>query len=189
MSRTQVVRPAGAGHESLYVLLVALLIVIVAGTVVTLRGEREDEVRFAAHQIDARRDLSAAEQGLFTDLHVAFDEIRLLQEERGELPDVAQLADEGLPPFVTDASSVSRGGHRWTLLDSGAYLGRSQDRQVAGDLLMLPPGAPEASADVWLLRASGGPLPDALTSEALAAQGWRQVTTHYDAGVTRQHRH
>ncbi|MFR0672942.1 DUF6162 family protein [Enterobacterales bacterium AW_CKDN230030176-1A_HGKHYDSX7] len=189
MSHTQVVRPAGAGHESLYVLLVALLIVAVAGTVVMLRGEREDEVHFAAHQIDARRDLSAAEQGLFTDLHVAFDEIRLLHEEEGRLPDVAQLADEGLPPFVTDASSATRGGHRWTLLDSGAYLGRSQDREIAGDLLLLPPGAPEAVAEVWLRREPDQPLPDALTPPALAGQGWRQVTTHYDAGVTRQHRH
>lgn len=189
MSRTKVVRPAGAGHESLYVLLVALLIVAVAGTVVALRGEREDEVRFAAHQVDARRDLSPAEQGLFTDLHVAFDEIRLLHAEEGHLPDVAQLADAGLPPFVADASSASRGGHRWTRLDAGAYLGRSQDRQVAGDLLMLSPGALEASADVWLLRETGGSLPGALTPQALAAQGWRQITTHYDAGVTRQHRH
>ncbi len=39
MSRAQVIRPAGAGHETLYVLLVSLLIVVLATCVVLLRGE------------------------------------------------------------------------------------------------------------------------------------------------------
>ena len=99
MSRAQVVRPAGAGHETLYVLLVSLLIVILAATVVMLRGEREDEQAIASHQIDARRDLTAAEQGLYTDLRVAFDEIQLLREETAAVPSVQALADEGLPPL------------------------------------------------------------------------------------------
>jgi len=86
LSRTQVVRPAGAGHETLYVLLVSLLIVALASTVVLLRGEREDEQVIASHQIDARRDLSAAEQGIYTDLRVAFDEIQLLREETASTP-------------------------------------------------------------------------------------------------------
>ncbi|MGH8368772.1 MAG: DUF6162 family protein, partial [Pseudomonas sp.] len=43
MSRTtQVVRPAGAGHETLYVLLLCLIILAVAGTVVALRGENQE---------------------------------------------------------------------------------------------------------------------------------------------------
>lgn len=41
MSRAQVVRPAGAGHETLYVLLAAALIVLLAAGVVALRGERQ----------------------------------------------------------------------------------------------------------------------------------------------------
>jgi hypothetical protein len=31
--------------------------------------------------------------------------------------------------------------------------------------------------------------PDALDSATLIAAGWRQIVTHYDAGVTREHRH
>ena len=34
MSRVQVIRPAGAGHETLYVLLVSLMIVVLAASVV-----------------------------------------------------------------------------------------------------------------------------------------------------------
>ena len=39
---TQVVRPAGAGHETLNVLLLCLLILAVAGSVVAWRGVSHD---------------------------------------------------------------------------------------------------------------------------------------------------
>lgn len=188
MSRAQVIRPAGAGHETLYVLLVALLIVVLAAGVVSLRGERQDEATIASHQIDARRDLNAAEQGVFTDLWVAFDEISMLRDETGAAPQPAALAEDGLPPFVSDASSDSRGRHQWQWLAAGAYLGRSQDAKVAGSfLLILPEG--DAPADVWLRRDSAAVVPDDIGHEALIAAGWQQVVSHYDAGVTRQHRH
>ena len=189
MSRCQVVRPAGAGHETLYVLLVSLLIVVIATSVVLLLGEREDEQAIASHQIDARRDLTAAEQGLYTDLRVAFDEIRLLREENAVVPSVSALAEEGLPPFVVDAGSQSRGNHQWSWLQAGAYLGRSQAPEVAGSLLLIVPSDSAGEADVWLRRDTAAAAPDDLGQAALIAAGWRQVVSHYDAGVTREHRH
>ncbi|MNP11624.1 hypothetical protein D3C76_1038200 [compost metagenome] len=187
--RTQVVRPAGAGHETLYVLLVSLLIVVLAATVVLLRGEREDQQTIASHQIDARRDLTAAEQGVYTDLRVAFDEVQLLREENAAVPSVQALADEGLPPFVADAGSQARGNHQWQWLVSGAYLGRSQAAQVAGSFLLILPADSSGEADVWLRRDSAAVTPDDLGHAALIAAGWQQVVSHYDAGVTREHRH
>jgi hypothetical protein len=189
MSRAQVVRPAGAGHETLYVLLAALLIVALAAGVVSLRGERDDEQPIAAHQLDARRDLNAAEQGIHTDLWVAVDEIRALRDEAGAAPGVEALAEEGLPPFVADASSQSRGSHQWSQLPGSAYLGRSQDPTVAGSFLLIVPGTDEAQPDLWLRRDSSAMAPDSLAPDTLIAAGWQQVVTHYDAGVTRQHRH
>jgi len=189
MNRAQVVRQAGAGHETLYVLLVSLLIVVLAATVVMLRGEREDEQTIASHQIDARRDLTPAEQGLYTDLRVAFDEIQLLREETAAVPSVQALADDGLPPFVVDAGSQSRGGHQWSWLATGAYLGRSQAPQVAGSLLLILPDDSTGQPDVWLRRDSAAVTPDDLRHAALIAAGWQQVVSHYDAGVTREHRH
>ena len=189
MSRAQLIRPAGAGHETLYVLLVSLLIVLLAASVVLLRGEREDHQVIASHQIDARRDLTAAEQGLYTDLRVAFDEIQLLREENAAAPDVDTLAAEGLPPFVRDAGSQRRGDHRWSWLEAGAYLGRSQAPQIAGSLLLIVPADSAGQADVWLRRDSAAMPPDDLGQAALIAAGWQQVVSHYDAGVTREHRH
>jgi len=189
MSRAQVVRPAGAGHETLYVLLAALVIVLLAAAVVGARGAREDEVALGVHEIDARRDLTPAEQGLYTDLRVAADEMRLLREDTGSSPDIDVLAEEGLPPFVVDASSESRGRHQWQRLSDDAYLGRSQAAEVAGSFLLLLPAEADAEPVVWLRRQGDVAPPLDRSATALADAGWQQVVSHYDAGVTRQHRH
>lgn len=185
----QVVRPAGAGHESLQVLLLSLAILLVAALVVLLRSETQVQESVASHQLDARRDLNAAEQGIHTDLSVALDEIRLLQDEQQALPTVQALAEEALPPFVDDASARKRGAHQWQLLqlgDQAAYLGLSGDTAVAGSFLLL---AAPGGVDIWLQRSQAPAAPTDLQADALSAAGWQQVVVQFDAGVTRQHRH
>lgn len=187
-STSQVVRPAGAGHETLYVLLLCLLILGVAGAVVLWRGEPREVASVASHQLDARRDLTAGEQGLYADLRVTLDEIRLLHEEAQALPTPGQLAEEGFAPFAQDASSVSRGGHAWQLRQQ-AYIGLSQDNAIAGSFLLRIAADPAAAPDIWLNRAPALAVPDDFSDTALASAGWQQVVAQFDAGVTRQHRH
>ena len=182
---TQVVRPAGAGHETLYVLLLCLLILTVAGSVVAWRHESQEVTSVATHQLDARRDLTAAEQGIYADLRVTLDEIQLLREESSTLPQPAQLAEEGFAPFASDASSVSRGNHAWQLLGQQAYLGVSPNPEVAGSFLMRIADQP----DIWLNRQHAVSPPVDLSDAALNQSGWQQVFAQFDAGVTRQHRH
>ena len=184
---THVVRPAGAGHETLYVALLSLLILLAAAGVVALHGESHDVAHVPAHQLDARRDLTPAEQGIYADLRVTLDEVRLLAQEQEAPVTPAQLAEEGFAPFAQDASSVSRGSHAWQLLQ-GAYLGLSQAPAVAGSFL-LRVTEPEADADVWVNRTAGAVAPTVLSDEALMDAGWQQVIAQFDAGVTRQHRH
>jgi len=186
---TQVIRPAGAGHETLYVLLLCLFIVLVAGSVVAMHGEARDVSHLAAHQLDARRDLSAAEQGIYADLRVTLDEIRLLREEQQALPSPHTLAEEGFAPFAQDASSVSRGGHVWHQVKDRAYFGASAQPTVAGSFLMRISEASDAAPDIWLTRNDDVAVPGTLDDAALSAAGWQQVVAQFDAGVTRQHRH
>lgn len=185
---TQIVRPAGAGHETLYVLLLCLLILTVAGSVVFWHREPSEVAHVDSHQLDARRDLSAGEQGIYADLRVTLDEIRLLREEAQALPTPAQLAEEGFAPFAQDASSVSRGGHAWQLQQQ-AYIGLSQNNEVAGSFLMRISDDPAAAPDIWLNRSPSLGTPADLSDATLASAGWRQVVAQFDAGVTRQHRH
>ena len=67
----QVIRPAGAGHETLWVLLLCLLILLGASGVVLSHAKADIERDIASYQLDARMDLTAAEQGVHTDLGVA----------------------------------------------------------------------------------------------------------------------
>lgn len=186
---TQLVRPAGAGHETLYVLLLCLAILAVAGSVVLWRGEPVVVSSVQTHQLDARRDLGASEQGIYADLRVTLDEIHLLREEQQALPTPQILADEGFAPFAQDASSVSRGGHAWQLLGSGAYFGQSQAPSVAGSFLMRLNALGNAEPDIWLNRGASLQAPADLADAALISAGWQQVVAQFDAGVTRQHRH
>lgn len=185
----QVIRPAGAGHETLYVFLVALAIVLLASAVVMWRAEPMHSTAIAADQFDARRDLNAAEQGIHTDLLVALDEIHLYEEDEQALPEPQFLAAEGFPPFIADASAANRGGHAWQLLQTDAhvaYFGRSAATEVAGSFLLRFDGD---QASVWLNRTAQDEPPKDLRNQALADSGWRQVASQFDAGVTRQHRH
>lgn len=186
---TQVVRPAGAGHETLNVLLLCLLILAVAGSVVAWRGVSHEPEPVASHQLDARRDLSAAEQGIYADLRVTLDEIRLLRAEQQSLPTPPTLAEEGFAPFAQDASSASRGGHAWQLLADTAYFGHSHAPAVAGSFVMRLSADATAAPDIWLNRAAELQTPADLTDAALSAAGWKQIVAQFDAGVTREHRH
>lgn len=185
---THVVRPAGAGHETLYVLLLCLMILAVAGSVVSWRHESQAMSSVGSHQLDARRDLSASEQGIYADLRVTLDEIHLLQQEQHTLPTPEALAEEGFAPFAQDASAVSRGAHKWLLLDAKAYFGQSQAPTVAGSFLMRLTAGDEAP-DIWLNRAADLNAPTDLTDVALESAGWQLIVAQFDTGVTRQHRH
>ncbi|NWD69997.1 hypothetical protein HX870_20560 [Pseudomonas gingeri] len=188
-STVQVVRPAGAGHETLYVLLFCLIVLLVAGSVVALHGEKQETSTLAAYQVDARRDLSPGEQGIYADLRVTLDEIHLRQQDQPGLPSPEQLGDEGFAPFAQDASSVSRGGHVWQLLDPHAYFGLSHATATAGSFLMRVTSDANAAPDIWLNRGNRLAAPADLSDSALIAGGWQQVVAQFDAGVTRQHRH
>ncbi len=183
----QIVRPAGAGHETLYVLGLCLTILLVAALVIGWHGESKDVHSVAAHQLDARRDLTAAEQGIYADLRVTLDEIRLLSTEQQTPVTPQQLAEEGLAPFAQDASSVSRGGHAWQM-QGGSYLGLSQNNAVAGSFLLRATAAGEGS-DVWINRRPALVAAADLSDKALIAAGWQQVVAQFDAGVTRQDKH
>lgn len=196
---TQVIKPAGVGHESMWVLGLCAAIIAVAGLVVSLRVTPETTTEIAEYQIDARRDLTVAEQGLYADLLIAVDEIAAIGDATP--PTVAALTEEGLSPFFKDVTSVQRGDHVWTDVTANgdvAYLGVTGDTAIAGSLLLrLPPqekhdghahDAAPVVATVWLNRQAQVGTPARLSDDDLVKAGWRHVVSQFDAGVTRQMR-
>ncbi len=191
---TQTVRPAGAGHETAWVLAACALVLALAAAFVGVRTTSAPVEVVTEHQIDARRDLTPAEQGLYADLRIAADEL-----SEGESPPVEELAELGIAPFVADMSHARRGGHTWQRLTRGAqtgYLGISGDPSVAGSLLLVVDNHgdgghahPDTSEpNVWLHRGETVSAPSHLDSDSLARAGWRQIVAQFDAGVTRERR-
>lgn len=188
-----VVRPAGAGRETLFVAALCAAIVAVAGTVATIRARPADETVLAAWRIDARDGLNAAEQGLNADLMAAASDIRA-EAADGAFPAPEALAEEALPPFLKDVTTTKRGSHVWTLVRDGetaGYLGATGDATAARSLLLRIGPAKDAhghghgdeAPSVWA-HASATTV-EGLTDKRLIAAGWKQVTSRYDASVTR----
>ena len=184
----QRIEPAGAGRETRNLLGVCLAILLVAAAVILGQQSETTEHGLAAHQLDARRDLSAAEQGIYADLLVALDEIQYLQAEGGSLPAPQALALEGFPPFATDITSAQRGGHHWQLLsvaEDAVYVGTSRNPAVAGHFLLLPRAETSSGGSVWLNADAQIETPTDLHQHGLIAAGWKQLMREYDRGVTR----
>jgi HAMP domain-containing protein len=197
---TQVVRPAGAGHETLWVLLASACVLLVAAILIGARAQPLEAVALSAHQIDARTQLNAAEQGVHADLLVAAEEISAMADADKAMPRVEQLRDMDLPPFAAGVGSSARGAHEWRTAAQGhdvAYVGRSAAPDVAASFLLRLSAPEEAEAspkghahggepEVWVHRESLQVWPAQLDAPSLMRQGWRQVVVRYDAGVTRK---
>ncbi len=197
---TQVVRPAGAGHETLWVALAAACVLAVAAILIGARAQPLAAAALSSHQIDARTQLNAAEQGVHADLLVAAEEITALIETDNAVPSIEQLRGMDLPPFAAGAGAAARGGHEWRTQAQGhelAYVGRSAAPDVAASVLLRLPtrGEGEApskahahneEAEVWVHREGPNAWPEQLDDASLTRQGWRQVVVRYDAGVTRK---
>lgn len=177
----QHVPSASAGRETSLLLLVALLVLILSGSVVFWRGLHGQGFRLQDHQLDLATALTPAEQGIHADLQAVFEEWRHLRQNAGVRtpPAVTYWANEGWPPFAANIGATQRGAHRWSLVqcaDHVAYLGRSTRPELAADVLWRLPTENNARFELWLLRAeTAASLPVRLETDDLIAQGWRQV--------------
>lgn len=161
----QRVSPAGALSETRWVLLAMALTLVVGALAVGWQRHWLPQEKLQAHQIDLATGLTAAEQGIYTDLQAVYDEWR---SAGAPLPPPApqRWAADGWPPFVDDLTAQKRGARQWRLLSFGgrhAYLGvgaearlsaseSAQDGQGSGQetrprwLLWRLPAAPSAKA-------------------------------------------
>ncbi|TWF46525.1 DUF6162 family protein [Neorhizobium alkalisoli] len=189
--QTRLVRPAGAGAETVLVLILCGAILITSTVIVALRTAPAVQTALANWQIDARMDLTAAEQGINADLRIAADDIAVALQG-GEVPTAEALAAEALAPFLKDATTGARGGHAWVTIEGSdgftGWLGRSASPELAGSMLLRIAADGEttrkAGISVWLKRSTTATVAR-LTDEALISSGWKEITIRYDASVTR----
>lgn len=126
----QRVSPAGALSETRWVLLAMALTLVVGALAVGWQRHWLPQEKLQAHQIDLATGLTAAEQGIYTDLQAVYEEWRSMGAPLPP-PEPQRWAVDGWPPFVDDLAAQKRGLRQWLLLSLGdrhAYLGVSVER-------------------------------------------------------------
>ncbi|OFV46439.1 hypothetical protein RP300_01925 [Oligella urethralis] len=176
----QTVHPDKATKETLYVILVAIVIVIGSGVFIFFH--QRDEGRrhtLAPYEVSARYDLKATEQGLVTDLLLVYEE--WLDSPSTEAPSVQSLIDDNFPPFTDVQENKQRGDHQWHKLSAEGrtyYLGLSQRPEIAGHLLWILPRDKSVTEgfELWIYsKAVEPPALRHLEADRLAAAGWQRV--------------
>lgn len=186
----QTVPPNKATRETIYVILAAVLVVFLSVIIIHFNQRPHDDVTsLQSFETSARYDLTPAEQGIFADLLLVYEDW-LLQQKSAANPSIDMLIADNWPPFTDVAEHKNRGAHQWQKIHRNgrdAYLGLSQDKTLAGDFLwVLPPSRENASlADlaVWTTQdssAAGTASLTDLTTEQLIAAGWRKINRQND---------
>lgn len=199
-----VVRPAGAGAETGWVLFAALLILLICGGVIVLRNTSATAKVMPDWRVDAFQELRAEELAIFNGLHTAAPEIEIVHAEEGGWPTVDQLAADYIPPFVQDAAWERNGAMGWTrsIISTedkhiALYVGHPADETVSGSFMLVmlhdhvkKEGnaglATHAPYEIWMHASSAAEVPSMVTDQALISRGWREVLARRGEDETRR---
>jgi hypothetical protein len=185
---TENVKPASARQETLSVAVACLLIILVAGLLISVRGRVEATQELAEYQISAYDGLNPTEQGIYNDLLAASLDIDLYHADTLRWPSVLQLQGQYIAPFVKDLSWQQRGALEWQqdipnieLQHTVAYYALSKKPDVTGSFLLWMTHKHNMSgpmADAFMAQRGGqgkaitqgpGMVPGALPTDPLAA--------------------
>lgn len=178
----QTVAPNRAGQETLFTLLAALVIVMLSALTVCLNQRPMADVNsLATFEISSRYDLVPAEQGIYTDLLLVYEDW-LVQNPSESNPDIATLLVENWPPFTDVIEQKQRGDHEWKTLDLDgrtAYLGVTHDKHIARHFLWILPPSRQVAAlsdfSVWVAQDDASLNIEQATLDTLPELGWQKV--------------
>lgn len=178
----ETVAPNKATFETFYVCVAALAVVFFSAVIIHFnQRSHTDAATLQPFEISVRYDLTPAEQGIFADLLLVYEDW-LQQNPADPNPTLAMLLADNWPPFTDRAEQKNRGAHRWQkirLNGQDAYLGQSQNRQLAGHFLwILPPSRQNATLNdlaIWLNKSPPVPALTDLTPASLIAAGWKKI--------------
>lgn len=172
----QIVAPASAKHETLYLSLALCLVIGLSAIIIAFNQKSNANAQtLSSHETSVRYHLSAAEQSIYADLQLLYQHWRISPEH---LPSVEEWIEEDWPPFTDELYQLKRGSHVWSQLadaQTNAYLGISQNTDLSGHFLWICDDSSKEAPDVWLSHHTLQAPPNALTEEALIATGWQKI--------------
>jgi hypothetical protein len=200
----QLVRPAGARFEGLLLAAVAALIVAALALYVRELGRHESHEPLYEWQVSAFDTLTGADQAIYNALFTAKDDIPFIYDDINvstpdnavfRWPNLQDLQDYELPPFLRDRSWEQNGSLKWTLFEplakgemqgSTMYLGTDGKQPTQGSFLLVVghthAGFQNKNAiSIWWNSKNHVEMPQSGFRDGLILQGWREVVPHNGA--------
>lgn len=185
----QSVRSDNGDREGKWVALCIAIILIIACVLLPYHQVNTTQTSLAAHQI-AITDLSADELAMVAELRLAHEEIRNLhQDTAGVWPQLNELQEYWIAPFVEDKSWERKGRHQWTMIADGVYQGIRSNETGAMSVIL---NSHHASPDIWLAATSNttawqGHRQEPINEKSLIDNAWTQIvfeqTPHSDSAT------
>ena len=187
---SQSVHPDDGGREGKWVALIIIAILAVAALLLPYHQTESSERVLASYQISIK-DLPTVELAMIAELRLAHEEIRNIHQDSLELesveleslefegddiwPELAELKDLWLAPFIIDKSWERKGKHAWRKVAPALYQGIPA---LATGSVAVILNSQNARPDVWLALDMPTPAPmmgSTLNTSELISAGWKQV--------------
>lgn len=187
---SQSVHPDDGGREGKWVALIIIAILATAALLLPYHQNASSEKQLARHQISIK-DLPTVELAMIGELRLAHEEIRNIHQDNLELdslelesaelksrdtwPDMAELDELWLAPFIIDKSWERKGKHAWRKVAPALYQGIPA--LTTGSVAVIL-NSQAARPDVWLALDMPNPVPmmaSTLNTVELISAGWKQV--------------
>lgn len=177
---SQSVHADDGGREGKWVALLIASILAIAAILLPYHQTASSEKALASHQISIKH-LPSVELAMIAELRLAHEEIRNIHQDNVELegvdiwPDMAELEELWLAPFIVDQSWERKGKHDWRQVGPALYQGIPT--LITGSVAVLL-NSQDTRPDVWLALDMPNPVPMAeqtLNTTELIRAGWKQV--------------
>ncbi|OBU28890.1 hypothetical protein C0Z01_21165 [Photobacterium kishitanii] len=184
----QTVPSDNGGKEGKWVGGIIVAILLLATVLLPFHQDKTKSQQLDAHQI-AITELSPDELAMVAELRLAHEEIRNLNQDSREFdnknhwPDMAELSELWLAPFIEDKSWERKGRHQWQHIDGAIYQGLRTEKQGASSVVL---NSNSPDPDIWLAL-SRDTIPLVINQEAvfetqqLIDRGWTQIVFRSDS--------
>ncbi|WP_318523172.1 DUF6162 family protein [Photobacterium leiognathi] len=176
----QSVRSDNGDREGKWVGLCIGLILLIAFVLLPYHQAKEPEAALLSHQV-AITDLSPDELAMVAELRLAHEEIRnlfqdtALENGTGNWPELNELEEFWIAPFVKDKSWQRKGRHQWTLVADGTYQGLRQSDSGSMSIVL---NSHTKAPDIWLAmddQAKPFETKQKVDEQQLISNGWTQI--------------
>ncbi|MCP4954138.1 MAG: hypothetical protein GY919_00775 [Photobacterium aquimaris] len=189
----QSVASDNGGKEGKWVGGIIVIILLVAAGLLPFHQDKTQSQPLDTYQV-AVTELSPDELAMVAELRLAHEEIRNINQDNREFdnqnrwPNMVELSELWLAPFIEDKSWERKGRHQWQHLNGAIYQGIRREKQGASSVI-LNSNSPEP--DIWLaLSQDTTPLvinkDTVFETQQLIDNGWTQIVFHNDSNEQSQ---